>query len=136
MLVVARQEGKVRSPALDAAAPAVADRGADAAALVVADDDGRAVRTGLVAGPVRGAVVDDDRLEPAVPGHLVEDAADLPGLVQGGDDHGDDRLGGRGRVHGQSYPSINGSGRTLPEPVPCGNDTIVLVPCRAAGVLR
>ena len=32
VLVVAREEGEVRSPALEAAAPAVADRGPDAAA--------------------------------------------------------------------------------------------------------
>ena len=91
VLVVTRQQGEVRPLARDADAPAVADGRADPAALLVPDDDGGAVRARLVAGAVGGAVVDDDRLEPPVGGQLVEDAADLAGLVEGRDDHGDDR---------------------------------------------
>jgi hypothetical protein len=57
----------------------------------------------LVPGPVRGAVVHDDRFEPPVARHLVEDAPDLPGLVEGRDDDGDDRFGTHDLSHvGQS----------------------------------
>ena len=44
----------------------------------------RAVRTGLVAGPVRGAVVDDDRLEPAVPGILSRTRPIFPASFRAG----------------------------------------------------
>ena len=58
-----------------------------ALANLVAQNDGRSVRTGLIARAIAGAVVDDDGFEPAVPRHLVENAADLPCLVEGGNDH-------------------------------------------------
>ena len=66
----------------------------------MADDDRRAVGSGLVAGAVGRAVVDDDGLEAAVARHLVEDAADLAGLVERGHDDGDERLGQGSCGHG------------------------------------
>ena len=52
-----------------------------------------------VPGPVRGAVVHDDRLEAAVARDLVQDAPDLPRLVEGGDDDGDERNPGFTQMH-------------------------------------
>jgi hypothetical protein len=57
----------------------------------VAGDEG-AVRGGDVAGPVAGAVVDDQDLGPHAADlgrHLVEDDADVLGLVVGGDEDRD-----------------------------------------------
>ena len=101
MLIVAGEQGEVRPTTVRPRIPAVADGRPDAAAYVVADDEGGTVGPGLVAGAVGRAVVDDDRLEAPVAGQLVEDAADLAGLVEGRDDDGDDRFGMFGRGRGQ-----------------------------------
>ncbi len=82
--------GQVRPVALQPCLPPVADRGTHASALLVTDDEHRPVGGGLIACAIRGSVVHDDRLEPAVQRHLVEDTADLPCLMESRDDDGND----------------------------------------------
>ena len=66
----------------------------------MADDEVGAVSSRLIAGPVDRAVVDDDRLEPAVARELVEDTTDLPRLVKRRDDDGRQAQTERSAQHG------------------------------------
>ena len=94
MLVVAGDERHVWPASLEGHGEPISDRRPDATAHGMADDDRGAVGARLVAGPVVGAVIDDDRLEPAVARNLVQDSADLAGLVQCWDDDGHQRREG------------------------------------------
>src|SRR5450759_680488 len=58
--------------------------------MLMAHYHSRAMLAGLVGGRVAGAVVDDDSLEPSIARHLIQDATDLPGFVEGRDDDRDD----------------------------------------------
>jgi len=92
VLVVAGDQREVRrlraSPAFQPSRIAAPNAAAD----LVPNHDCGAVGPGLVAGSIRGAIVHDDRLEAAIARDLVEDAPDLPRLVEGGDDDRDERL--------------------------------------------
>ena len=64
---------------------------------------------GFIAGAVGRPVVDDDGLEATVPWHLVQDAADLAGLVERRDHDGDERPSACFRDHGSVWhPGAHG----------------------------
>ena len=120
MLVVAGHEGEKGTSPFESGQPSVANRRPNAAADRVAEDERGTVGPRLVGGRIPRAVVNDDRLEATVPGHLVKDTADLAGLVEGGDDDRDHGLGGRalggrrGRVVPGGHSAANGIGVAAP----------------------